>query len=140
MAYSKQTWDTTSYVNPTRMNHIEDGIETAQNTADLALSKTYSITTFPGENITKTITFSGKTYTRRFSVLLVLSGQSAISAPIAIGFGGTSGYNSIVSVFTSNSSIAVSGLSITVPAYGSNWGEHTIIKLYPNDELTWTIS
>ena len=27
MAYSKQTWDTTSYVNPTRMNHIEDGIK-----------------------------------------------------------------------------------------------------------------
>ncbi len=29
MAYSKQTWDTNSYVNPTRMNHIEDGIESA---------------------------------------------------------------------------------------------------------------
>ena len=29
MAYSKQTWDTTSYVNPTRMNHIEGGIESA---------------------------------------------------------------------------------------------------------------
>jgi len=29
MAYSKQTWDTTSYVNPTRMNHIEDGIANA---------------------------------------------------------------------------------------------------------------
>ena len=29
MAYSKQTWDTSSYVNPTRMNHIEDGIESA---------------------------------------------------------------------------------------------------------------
>lgn len=27
MSYSKQTWDTTSYVNPTRMNHIEDGIK-----------------------------------------------------------------------------------------------------------------
>ena len=26
MAYSKQTWDTTSFVNPTRMNHIEQGI------------------------------------------------------------------------------------------------------------------
>lgn len=26
MAYSKQTWDTSSYVNPTRMNHIEQGI------------------------------------------------------------------------------------------------------------------
>lgn len=24
--YTKQTWDTTSYVNPTRMNHIEQGI------------------------------------------------------------------------------------------------------------------
>ena len=29
MAYSKQTWDTTSYVTPTRMNHIEEGIESA---------------------------------------------------------------------------------------------------------------
>lgn len=26
MAYSKQTWDTSSHVDPTRMNHIEDGI------------------------------------------------------------------------------------------------------------------
>ena len=26
MAYEKQTWNTQSYVNPTRMNHIEDGI------------------------------------------------------------------------------------------------------------------
>ena len=29
MAYTKQTWDTTSYVNPTRLNHIEDGIDDA---------------------------------------------------------------------------------------------------------------
>lgn len=27
MAYEKQTWDTTSFVNPTRLNHIEDGIK-----------------------------------------------------------------------------------------------------------------
>lgn len=33
MAYSKQTWDTTSIFNPTRMNHIENGIESAS-TAD----------------------------------------------------------------------------------------------------------
>lgn len=31
MAYDKQTWDTTSYVNPTRMNHIEDGVYNASN-------------------------------------------------------------------------------------------------------------
>ena len=29
MSYAKQTWDTNSYVNPTRMNHIEDGIDNA---------------------------------------------------------------------------------------------------------------
>ena len=34
MAYSKQTWDTSSYVNPTRMNHIEDGIEGVSDTID----------------------------------------------------------------------------------------------------------
>ena len=39
MAYSKQTWDTTSYVNPTRMNHIEQGIYDAQTTADNASTK-----------------------------------------------------------------------------------------------------
>ncbi len=27
LPYDKQTWDTTSYVNPTRMNHIEQGIK-----------------------------------------------------------------------------------------------------------------
>ena len=31
MAYSKQTWDTTSYVNPKRMNHIEQGIYDVDN-------------------------------------------------------------------------------------------------------------
>ena len=39
MAYSKQTWDTTSYVNPTRMNHIEQGIYDADNIANSANSK-----------------------------------------------------------------------------------------------------
>ena len=29
MAYDEQVWDSTSYVTPTRMNHIEDGIASA---------------------------------------------------------------------------------------------------------------
>ena len=33
MAYEKQIWDTTSYVNPTRMNHIEKGISNASSDA-----------------------------------------------------------------------------------------------------------
>lgn len=31
MAYDKQTWDMQSHINPTRMNHIEDGIASAGN-------------------------------------------------------------------------------------------------------------
>ena len=38
MAYSKQTWDTTSYVNPTRMNHIEQGIYDVDNKGWTALT------------------------------------------------------------------------------------------------------
>ena len=32
--YIKQIWDTTSYVNPTRMNHIEEGIYAVSNKVD----------------------------------------------------------------------------------------------------------
>lgn len=35
MAYSKQTWDASSYVNPTRMNHIEDGISASVEKSDI---------------------------------------------------------------------------------------------------------
>ena len=40
MAYSKQTWDTISYVNPTRMNHIEDGIAGIKDATILDLAPT----------------------------------------------------------------------------------------------------
>ena len=43
MAYSKQTWDTTSYVNPTRMNHIEDGIESASTATGTEYSSGVSV-------------------------------------------------------------------------------------------------
>lgn len=44
MAYSKQTWDTTSYVNPTRMNHIEQGIYDGSVKADKTDSIGVSVT------------------------------------------------------------------------------------------------
>lgn len=40
MAYDKQTWDTTSYVNPTRMNHIEQGIYDAKFKVTFLTSRT----------------------------------------------------------------------------------------------------
>lgn len=43
MAYSKQTWDTTSYVNPTRMNHIEDGIYDASTATGTEYSSGVSV-------------------------------------------------------------------------------------------------
>ena len=43
MAYSKQIWDTTSYFNPTRMNHIEDGIESASTAAGTDYSAGVSV-------------------------------------------------------------------------------------------------
>lgn len=33
ITYDEQTWDTSSYVNPTRMNHIEQGIKAVTNIA-----------------------------------------------------------------------------------------------------------
>lgn len=34
MAYEKQTWNTNSFVNPTRMNHIENGIQANSDNID----------------------------------------------------------------------------------------------------------
>ena len=46
MAYSKQIWDTTSYVNPTRMNHIEQGIYDASNSAAYTTSDVINLSDF----------------------------------------------------------------------------------------------
>lgn len=58
MAYTEQIWDTTSYVNPTRMNHIEDGIKTANDEVDkldlVVTGHTISSTVLPN-NETKEI-------------------------------------------------------------------------------------
>ena len=43
MAYNKQTWDTTSYVNPTRMNHIEDGIAEVEQEIDQKIADVETI-------------------------------------------------------------------------------------------------
>ena len=57
MAYSKQTWDTTSFVNPTRMNYIEQGIYDATNKIESSF--------IPPTSINSKITVS-QNYLRRF--------------------------------------------------------------------------
>lgn len=61
MAYSKQTWDTTSYVTPTRMNHIEDGIDSVADIGDaLNDTDTYTVPTSPTDYGTFLFTKIGK--------------------------------------------------------------------------------
>ena len=48
MAYSEQIWDTNSVFTPTRMNHIEEGIEDASNSKQ----ETSAITFTPSSGIT----------------------------------------------------------------------------------------
>lgn len=47
MAYDKQTWDTTSYVNPTRMNHIEDGIANAMTNDNMGYLGAKNLNIYP---------------------------------------------------------------------------------------------
>ena len=72
MAYSKQTWDTTSYVNPTRMNHIEQGI--------------YDASIMAGENISVTLgqDITGNVNAKKFGRLVIVQIDSL---KIPSGFG-----------------------------------------------------
>lgn len=45
MAYEKQTWDNNSEFNPTRMNHIENGIYSASISLFAEYTKSTSVTT-----------------------------------------------------------------------------------------------
>ena len=69
MAYSKQTWDTTSYVNPTRMNHIEDGIADNSFESD-SNANGYYMKFADGTMICgKTITFANVPFTSQWGSL-----------------------------------------------------------------------
>ena len=79
MAYSKQTWDTTSYVNPTRMNHMEQGIYDAEQeiftTHNITNKCTQSLTSFKATqngNIIQISARANQTFT---------NGQQLVSFP-----------------------------------------------------------
>ena len=72
MAYTKQTWDTTSIFNPTRMNHIEDGIAEATTPTAEGISVT--------PNTTYTGTFVVRAYL--FGRFFFITGYMQISAQV----------------------------------------------------------
>lgn len=94
-----------------------------------------------GDSKSQTITFSGKTYRRRVSAFLVVAGQAGVGNLIPIMFTGSAGYGTIIGVRVASNSdgVTASGSSITIPRVYSDWGYHTIIKIY-NDEITYTVS
>lgn len=47
MAYDKQTWNTSSYVNPTRMNHMEDGIADSATNDNLSIIGAKNLNFYP---------------------------------------------------------------------------------------------
>lgn len=102
----------------------------------------FKLVGFSGGNTDKTITFSGNGSRRCANMILFLGSQSAVSNPIIIGFQGGSGYGAIsnVVVAPNDYGVTANGLTLTVPRLTGDWGVHTIIKLYPNDEITYTIS
>lgn len=109
----------------------------------IALTKDfYAISNYSGQNTTKTITFSGSTYRRQVVAFLIAGGQSGIGGIISILFSGSSGYGTIDDVRISDNSLGIttSGKSIIIPNLFGGWGLHTIIRLYQEDELSWTIS
>ena len=93
------------------------------------------------QDSTITITFSGRGHCRMANMILIPCGQGAPEPPITIMFGGAyAGYADItgVNVSANNSGVTVNGYSITIPSNGGGWGGHTLIKLYPDDEITYT--
>ena len=90
-----------------------------------------------------TLTFSGKGHTRIANMVLMLANQAYVYQPIPIMFTGVDGANmDITSVVVANNDIGVtaSGLSITIPSNLSSWGTHLLFKLFPDDNITVTVS
>lgn len=104
MSYTKQTWDTTSYVNPTRMNHIEDGIKANSDVLDAIKTETVSAT----------ITANANSW-----------GSSAISPTIPTGYHikSISAYSTHLAL--AGTSVAFSGGTYQIYAYNIATGERT---------------
>lgn len=82
MAYSKQTWDTTSYVNPTRMNHIEQGIYDASTATGTEYSSGVSVKDKIDEGIYSGVFDLGMPY----SPITVTNGQAQVGNSITQTF------------------------------------------------------
>ena len=90
-----------------------------------------------------TLTFAGKGHTRVANMVLMLANQAYVYPPIPIMFTGVDGPNmdiTSVVVADNNLNVTASGLSITIPSNLCGWGTHLLYKLFPDDNITVTVS
>lgn len=139
MAYSKQTWDTNSYVNPTRMNHIEDGIADTDLTAGGSIVKPNTTSTtndsrlYLGNNIPNGTTGSSRgvlsIYDKNQYNVTILAGDNRLTEdrflviPDTNGFLTTSSSETITEFGTfeltyNNQQILLTGFKTTILANG----------------------
>lgn len=97
--------------------------------------------TFNSGNTAHTITFSGSGRLRCASFLLFVAGMGLISNPIVIAFkGGSTGTNTITGVMVSDNDLGITAtdLTVNIPILSSTYGTHVLIKLFPDDNITFT--
>lgn len=130
------------YLNGDINKTVQDKIDEVSETASQAFNSRIEIISIPMTDTPKTITFSGKTYTRQINMFLVLTGQAGVGAPISISFGGAGDYENIGSVMVSSNieGVTANAFSLTLPVEYYGWGFYTFIRLHPDDEITYTIS
>ena len=98
-----------------------------------------------GNTGTVTIAFSGKAICRHPHYIFIISGQVDPTGPLTVSFRGNSGgYTDITKVSISNymsGQIVTSGNSIVYnKSIGGGWGFAMLINLYPDDEVTYTVT
>lgn len=111
MAYSKQTWDTSSYVNPTRMNHIEQGIYDASTATGTEYSSGVSVKDKIDSIINKNETLAIPNIGQHKSVRLTLADTDTFCIAT---FAGSTGKNAMYYLANqSNVTVFQNGYSIT---------------------------
>ena len=106
-------------------------------------SKRIELETFNTGTNASTLSFAGTAHCRRANMVLLLSTQGLAVPPIVVCFTGQSqGYETILGVYVSANDVGVtaSGSNISIPAELSFYGTHTIVKLYPDDDITITVN
>lgn len=123
------------------INELGGGVNEIRNSLTSLNSKRIEIETIADDNVIKTVTFSGTGHTRLVNMLLVPASQSVVAAPISIMFGGILGYQSIsgVHVSANDAGVTANGFTITLPVQSGGWGVYTLIKLYPDDAITYVV-